>query len=163
MFSEVDNQVPFSLKSQFHFPYHEEEATTIKLPLLEKGKKRKKETCAVIRFHASGFYLCAAWTRESLCGSDQSKHDLASTGVLCFHLKYLAPQSREEGLSLPSVLLSLAADLARQMMDKRVLGASSVFQRSDRKEVGRGLAEDLRGDLTLGKSSAELEASENHV
>lgn len=112
--------------------------------------------CAVIRFHASGFYLCAAWTRESLCGSDQSKHDLVSTGVLCFHLKYLAPPSREEGLSLPSVLLSLAADLARQMMGKRILGASSVFQRSDRKEVGHGLAEDLRGDLTLGKSSAEL-------
>ena len=61
-------------------------------------------------------------------------------------------------------MLSLAVDLARQTMDKRILGASSVFQRSDKKEaVGHSLAEDLRRDLTLGKPSAELEASENHV
>ena len=67
-------------------------------------------------------------------------------------------------LSLPSVLLSLAVDLARQTTDKRILGASAVFQRSDKKEaVGHSLAEDLRRDVTLGKPSAELEASENHV
>lgn len=67
-------------------------------------------------------------------------------------------------LSLPSGLLSLAVDLARQTTDKRILGASAVFQRSDKKEaVGHSLAEDLRRDLTLGKPSAELEASENHV
>lgn len=67
-------------------------------------------------------------------------------------------------LSLPSVLLSLAVDLARQTTDKRILGASAVFQRSDKKEaIGHSLAEDLRRDLTLGKPSAELEASENHV
>ena len=67
-------------------------------------------------------------------------------------------------LSLPSGLLSLAVDLARQTTDKRILGASAVFQRSDKKEaIGHSLAEDLRRDLTLGKPSAELEASENHV
>ena len=58
----------------------------------------------------------------------------------------------------------MAVDLARQTTDKRILGASAVFQRSDKKEaVGHSLAEDLRRDVTLGKPSAELEASENHV
>lgn len=100
------------------------------------------------------------WPKQT--GLSEPKGFLSEHSV--FHLKYLAPQSRKDMLSLPSVLVSLADDLARQTMDKRILGASSVFQRSDKKEaVGHSLEEDLRRDLTLGKPSAELDASENHV
>lgn len=70
---------------------------------------------------------------EPLCGSDQTKHDLGSTGYLFFHSKYLASQSRKEILCLHSVLLSLAVDLARQVIDKR----------------------DFRGKLCLGETGQE--------